>query len=482
MSLRDKAVKGVKWTTVSSMFGAGAQLLQLAVLTRYLAPEDFGLMALAIVVIGFSQMFLDMGISNAIIHQQDISKKELDTLYILNIFSGIGVFLILYMLAPTVAQFYNEPKLGEVIRWISISFIIQPIGQQFLVLLRKELRFNEIAKRDILTKLVSLVTAILLAVNNFGVYSLVFANIIGAIISTILLIYIGLQYHRPSIYLNLSLVKHSLRFGMFQMGENFINYFNTQFDSIMIGKLLGIEALGIYDIAKNLAMRPAQIINPILTQITFPLMAKLQHNLVEVKSAYLKTIHYLTSVNFPIYFFIAVFSEPLVVLLFGEQWTEAVPILRILAGYGMIRSTANPVGALLLSKGRADWGFYWNFALFFLIPISLYIGSFYGLVGTALTLLLLQLILMIPVWYFLINKCSNAGFGEYFKQMLKPFLFSSVQVICYLYITWSINNYFYQLSFGIAILTLTSILLNKYFNKEFYTLILSVFMTFKKTA
>jgi lipopolysaccharide exporter len=476
MTLKQRAIKGVKWTSFSSVVGAGSQLLQLVILTWYLSPEDFGLMALALVVIGFSQIFLDMGVSNAIIHKQEISKEELDTLYILNIGSGFLIFCMLFLLAPFLAAFYKEPELKTVIRWVSLSFIIQPFGQQFLVLLKKELQFNEIAKRDVASKSISLVVAVALAVQGWGVYSLVFANISTSFVSTALLLFVGLKYHRPSLFFRFSLVKQSITFGLYQMGENFINYFNTQFDSILIGKLLGVEALGIYDIAKNLAMRPAMIINPIITQVTFPLLSKMKNNIESVKGTYLKTTNYLASINFPIYIFICVFAEPLILLLFGDKWLAAVPILRVLSLYGMIRSTGNPVGALLLSRGRADLGFYWNLGLFLLIPISIYFGSKFGIIGTAFTLLILQISLLVPAWALLIKKCCNANFKEYFKQLASPLFLSIPQGLSYFGLLYFLEDPKYSLIAGSTLMIISSILLNKIFNRTFFNMVLTSFI------
>lgn len=476
MTLKQRAIKGVKWTSFSSVVGAGTQLLQLVILTWYLSPEDFGLMTLALVAIGFSQIFLDMGVSNAIIHKQEISKKELDTLYLLNIGSGFLIFSMLFLLAPFLAAFYEEPELKTVVRWVSLSFIIQPFGQQFLVLLKKELQFNEIAKRDVVSKSISLIVAVVLAVQGWGVYSLVFANISASFASTALLLFVGIKYHRPSFFFKFSLVKQSITFGLYQMGENFINYFNTQFDSILIGKLLGVEALGIYDIAKNLAMRPAMVINPIITQVTFPLLSKMQNDIDSVKVTYLKTTRYLASINFPIYIFICAFAEPLILLLFGDKWLAAVPILRILSLYGMIRSTGNPVGALLLSRGRADLGFYWNLGLFLLIPISIYFGSKFGTVGTALTLLILQVSLLIPAWALLIKKCCNASFKEYFKQLASPFFLSIPQGLSYFGLLYFLEDPEYSLIAGSTLMVASSIILNRIFNKGFFNMVLSSFI------
>jgi len=127
MSLKAKAIHGVKWTTASTIVTTLLQLLQLAILARFLDPSAFGLMALVMVVIGFSQAFLDMGISNAIIHKQEITQEQLSTLYWVNILAGIGLFAIISALAPLVSIFYAEPELTALIIIVGLTLSFSPL-------------------------------------------------------------------------------------------------------------------------------------------------------------------------------------------------------------------------------------------------------------------------------------------------------------------------------------------------------------------
>ena len=382
-------------------------------------------MALVMVVIGFSQAFLDMGISNAIIHKQEIKKNQLSTLYWVNVLAGFLLFIIISALSPLVAEFYKEPELVELISIVGLTFIIQPFGQQFLVLWQKEMRFSEIAQIAIVNKFISLVVSVYLAYKGYGVYALVYGVLAGVIIQTAQFMYLGLKEHRPSFVFKLGEIKEFLSFGAYQMGEKTINYFNFQMDTILIGKLLGVEALGIYTIAKEIVMRPSQIINPIISKVTFPTMAKIQDDTVRLKNIYLKTINYLSSVNFPIYVFIFIFAHEIVIILFGEQWLDAVHIMQILAIWVAMRSTGNPVGSLLLAKGKANWGFWWNLAVLFYVPIGIYVGSTWGLIGISWALVFLTFPLgMLANWYFLVRNLCGAGFIKYHKEMLIPALIS----------------------------------------------------------
>jgi O-antigen/teichoic acid export membrane protein len=448
MNIKESVINGVKWTSSASIIIAVFQILQVSILARYLSSEDFGLMALVMVVIGFSKIFSDFGISNAIIHHQENSIEQLSTLYWLNILIGIFLFLIISLASPFISSFYGEPKLIELLIIFSFSFIIESFGTQFRVLLQKELNFNLIAKIEIISALISLIVAILLAMNNFGVYTLVFASLTSTLISSILFILHGKKISKPKLIFSFINIKSYLNFGLYQTGQSTLNYFNSQFDILLIGKLLGTEALGVYSIVKQLAMRPAQVINPILTRVTFPILAKLQNDLPALKDVYLKTMYYISLINFPIYLMIAILSEPIVLILFGDSWKEAIPLLRILAIYFMFRSIGNPMGSLVMATGKVSLEFWWNVVMFTLFPIAIYIGSYWNIVGIAYSLLFTIVITLIPMWYFIINKLCKATLSEFFSPLIKILAQNLLLVIiCSSIFIFNIHLYLQSLSF-----------------------------------
>lgn len=467
MNLKQKAISGVKWTTLSAVVTTILQLLRLAILARFLEPSAFGLMALVMVVIGFSQAFLDMGISNAIIHKQEISKNQLSTLYWVNILAGFILFCIIAIVAPFVSAFYKEPELTELVIIVALTFVIQPFGQQFMILWQKEMRFSEIAKIDIVNKSISLLVSVYLAYKGYGVYALVYGTLAGIVSQTVQYLYMGLKEYRPSFVFKLGEIKEFLGFGAYQMGEKTINYFNSQIDVILIEKLLGTEALGIYSIAKQLIMRPAQIVNPIITKVTFPTMAKVQDDTARLKNIYLKTMNYLSSINFPIYAFLLVMAPDLVPLMFGSKWNEAILIVQILSIYGAIRSTGNPIGSLMLAKGKANWGFWWNLGLFFYVPIGIYISSQWGLIGVSWGLVILQISLVIPNWFFLVKPLCGARFIEYHKEIVLPAIISIIAgIVISLFISY-VDDVVQRLIFGTILGFVMIVGLNLLLNRKF---------------
>jgi O-antigen/teichoic acid export membrane protein len=463
MTLRAKAIAGTKWTSISSISIAVLQLFQVIILARYLAPSDFGLMAIVTVIIGFSAMFMDMGISSAIIHNQKITKGQLSSLYWLNLFAGFLLSGIVFILAPYIGRFYNESSLAGLIQLLSLTFIFSALGNQYRILYQKELLFKNLAVVDVISTMIGLAIAVFSAIKGLGVYSLVYGTLFKVISANLVFFYKGIKNHCPALYYSHKEIKGMIGFGMFQMGERCINYFNSQFDTILIGRLLGVESLGVYTIAKTLVMRPAQIINPIVTKVMFPIMARVQDDNIKLKSIYLKTINYLCSINTPIYIAIAILAEPIIVLLFGENWLGATEILQILAIYYILRSTGNPIGALQLAKGRADLGFYWNLLLFVFFPAAIYLGSTYGLKGVAFSLVILSFLFSIPNWYFMVKPLCDAKFKEYFFNILHPVFISVTAASTGLLVKLNISDYWLSYMIFLIVSFAVWLWLNFYF-------------------
>jgi len=237
LDLKQKALKGVKWTTLSTVVAGGLQLLQLLILARLLTPTEFGVIAIIMVIVGFSQIFMDMGISNGIIHKQDVTKKQLSTLYWLNVLSGVFLFLVLNVSSNAIVSFYDMQELDYYIVLLSFAFLIIPFGQQFMILFQKEMQFNIIAKTDILAHSIGFATTIILAYLGHGILSFVIGVLVFFVARTSLFIYNGFKEYKPELYFNPRESVFFLKFGLYQMGEKFINSFNTEIDILIVGKV-----------------------------------------------------------------------------------------------------------------------------------------------------------------------------------------------------------------------------------------------------
>jgi O-antigen/teichoic acid export membrane protein len=277
----------------------------------------------------------------------------------------------------------------------------------------------------------------------------------------------GRRIHRPRLHFRPAEVRHFFSFGAWQMGEAVINFFNSNLDSLLIGRIAGAEGLGLYSVAKQLVSRPAEIVNPVVTRVSTPVMAKVQDDLPRLRAIYLQTINHLSSLNFPIYAAIAVFAREITLLLFGEQWLPAVPLIQILAAYAAIRSTANPVGSLLLARGRVRRGFWWNVGLLLLLPAFIAIGAAWGVVGVAWSLVALQCLLLVPGWLLLVRPLCGASFAQYHAQMILPALAAAAAAVAGYVAAIPVTGSVARLAVGVAVGAAVALAIHRTWNRSF---------------
>lgn len=410
--------------------GVLLQFLSLAVLSRVLSPADFGLMGMIMVVIGFAQTFADMGISNAIIQRRDATRDQLSSIYWLNILTGTMIAGIVCLCAPLIVRLYREPRLENMLYWTSVTFLITPFGQQFQVLLQKHLKFDRLAKIEIVTTTLGSMVSIAAAFWGLGVYALVCGQLTGCLAKTILLLTVGWRDWRPGFHFSRLDVKGYISFGLYQMGERTINYFNSNLDYLLIGSMLGAKALGYYTLAYNLIIRPSLTINPVITKVAFPIFSEIQKDAERIKKGYLKVLQLLSLVNFPLMAGLAATAPLAVPIVFGEQWTPSVPLVQILTVVGLLRSTGNPIGSLLLAKGRADLGFAWNLGLVATQIPGLYLGAKVGgAIGVAIAFAFLMAVYSIFNYLILIRSLLGPCLRHYVGSMW-PSLWMSIVMLC----------------------------------------------------
>jgi O-antigen/teichoic acid export membrane protein len=474
--LKQKAINGVKWTTLSSAVNALLQLLQLMILARFLSVHDFGLMAILMVVIGFSQIFVDFGLSKAIVYKKDISAVQLSTLYWLNILFGLVIFSMILLFTNPIANFYHEPQLEQYISLVSITVIIQSFGLQYRALFQKELKFNLLAKIDILSAFISFVTAISLSFLGYGIYALILPALVMVSLKTILLIVFGYKEHKPKLIFNLSEIKEFISFGTYSTGNGIVSTIATQIDIILIGKILGTESLGLYSVIKELLLRPAELINPIITKVAFPVMSKVNHDINEVKKIYLKLINYIASVNFPIYIASFLLATELISIFLGEKWLSGVYIFQVLTIWALIRSIGNPIGSLVMAMGKPQIEMFWNMAMMIFMPVVVLISSLFGIQGIAYGNVIAIILLFVPGWYFLVFKLCGATLNEYFSKIFYPLAMSIGigSIVFFGLYLFEIETQFVKILFVLIVGGLLTMYANKKLNNDFYNMIISL--------
>jgi O-antigen/teichoic acid export membrane protein len=429
MSLKSRAVHGVKWSGMSTTVTTVLNLLQTAVLARLLAPADFGLMAMLMVVIGLAQIFTDMGIRNAIIQRRETTRDELSSLYWLNIFSGVAVFLLLMASSPLIVRLYNEPLLGGLVFWMALTFIISSVSNQYYILLQKDLKFKRLAGFEIVSMAIGATVAICSAFWGQGVFSFIWGHLATASSKTVMALFCWRSW-APRLHFSRRDLDGYISFGMYQMGQRGVDYLSWNLDKLLIGRLLGSEALGYYSVAYQLMVYPMRLINPVVTQVAFPVFSSIQEDDERLRNGYLAMTRVMAFVNIPVYLGLFAVAGPVIGLCLGEGWRPVIDVFRILALLGVSFSLGNSLGSILLAKGRADIGFWSNLLCLPVFAGAIVIGSFWGILGVAWALLLAVGVGLIPVDLWIYWHIVRLRPMEYLGSIAPFFAVGVVMAAC----------------------------------------------------
>ena len=414
MSLKKKAIAGTMWTTISSMFLALIQVLRLSILTRFLERSDFGLVAIIVLVLGFTHIFADLGVSVSLFSRQDVSKKEYSSLYWVSLILGISIYCILFSLTPIIAGFYKMPQLNALIPLMGIDLIITTAGRQFRVFSQKQLQFKKLAIIDISCSFLSLGIAVWIAVCNGGVYSLILSTLSASLMATILLVITGLKTHPMTFYINVKEGREFYKIGIYQIGSEILDYISSQLDILIIGKIMSLNDLGIYNLVKQLALRIYNIIIPIITSVAVPLLSTINDNSDELSAKYIKMVRTVAFVNIPIYTIVAILAKEVLTILYGSAYTPYYSYLQILCFWGAIIAVMSAASSIVIIRGRTDLGFKWTILRILTNPVFVIVGSFWGFKGIVIGQATCAIFYFSLYWIFLIRKVlNNVSFTKY---------------------------------------------------------------------
>lgn len=403
--LKGKAIKSIKWNAFSIGSELSLQVTRTIVLARLLEPRDYGLMGMLLVIMGFVDAFSDVGISGAIIHKQNNSRSTLSSLFWLNIFAGSVIYALLWILTPVIVAYYREPILSDLSHVLFLSVLFRSLGRQFETLLSKDLRFKSIAFTDITSAASSLFVGIFLASHGYGVWSLVWSQLTQIGLKSILQFTLCFREFRPNFHFRWTEIKPYLGFGLFSLASSNILYISQRADQAIMARFLGSTPLGYYSFAYQFVLLPTQKINPILTRVAFPVFAQIQNDTEKLRDWYLKLVYSLSLVNAIVLLFVGILANDFVPIFFGEKWLPAVGLLQALSLLAYVRSLGNPIGSIMLAKGRTDLAFYQNLALMLMNVPAVYFGvKYWGAIGAVGGLLFVQAIIWIPAYFFVLRR------------------------------------------------------------------------------
>lgn len=422
--LKGRAVRGGSVTVASQGAKFVMQLGSTAILARLLTPADFGLLAMVMVVTGFVSMFRDAGLSMATIQKSAINQEQVSALFWINL--GISFFLgvIVFVLAPAVAWFYKEPRLFGITAAISITFIFGGAAVQHQALLRRQMRYSQLAIVDIAAMMLGITTAIFMAIKGYGYWALVGQAIVVPVTSCAILWL--LSGWKPSSPKRADGVGSMLKFGGFLTGFNTINYFARNADNMLIGWWYGSAALGLYSKAYSLLLIPVRQLNAPLGAVVAPSLSRLNDDPKRFRSAALRLFRLVASFSSPIAAFLAVFAEEIVILVLGSQWLDAVPIFQWLSIVSLTQMILNQSGNIFTAQGRTDLLFKCGLINSTLACIAIVAGLPFGMVGVAAVYAVSGLLIRTPILIHFLGKTEGVSRRDIYGEILPVIALTSI--------------------------------------------------------
>ena len=435
---KQKAIFGIGWTTVSTAFTMLAQILRVVILTRFLGKSDFGIVAMVNVVIGFCTTFGDLGFASVIMYRQKLEKEEFSSLYWVQFLVFSFLYLAIVLLSDIISSSYGEPLLGKLIPISALSILFLAIGKLYDSVLQKRYEFKTLAVRSIISNALSLVLAVYLACAGYGFYSLIISTLFQLLFYNIWNLVAGYKMQPVCFHLNLSSeIIRLLKMGLYQTLTRVLDFVSTKVDILLIGSYLGTDALGVYDLAKELVQKLVNLVKTIVSSVALPFLSNSNTDDKLVISRYYIITKVVAYVCFPICIITAVFSKPIVEIMYGKSFIDAYPLVAIFSIMTMINSIASFFDMLGISKGRTDLNLYNTLIrVFFTIPV-IWICCQFSLNIVALGHLLLALALFFVIWVMIARKTYNLSIVEYyhqFNQLLFVFIPYSVMFYVVRYI------------------------------------------------
>lgn len=449
--MRNKIINGVQWTTLSTVTTAVVQMLRLAILARFLNKVDFGLVAIITFVLGMMEMIGELGFASAIMHKKYLSRSEFSSLYWIQMMVYIVMLGVMSFAAKPVATFYEEPRIAGLLPISLISLLFLGVGKLYDTIFQKEFQFRIIAIRNIVSAILSSIIAVVMAVMGFGVYSLIFSQLAQLAIFNIWNFIIGQRLLRISFHVSFLEVKGLVRIGFFQTGTQIVNYISTQLDVIIIGKLLGMEILGVYNLARDLLSKFISIINSVANKVALPLFSTIQDNVEAMCKNYCKMLQLLTTINFPIIAVIGALSYPITMILYGEKYVDTAHVMMVLTAANLLGVVDNPSGVITTARGRTDMSFICMFLrLAITIPI-LWVTASLGLNYLLAGKVLISVLLLFLIWYFMMWRVILMPLKMYVTTFFLRFVISIMTYVsCYMFLNVFLhsNNLAVQIIIG----------------------------------
>lgn len=427
VSLRKQAVSSVLWSAAGTTGNQLATLAVFVVLSRLLTPDEFGLIALVSVFTVLLRLIAEQGFADAIVQQPALEREHLDTAFWVGVGVGGSFAVLLAAAAPLIARLVDNPDAVPVLVSLSSILLISSLKSVQRAILMRNLEFKALTSRDLLAVIIGGTLAVAAALRGFGVWSLV-VQLVATEIAAVILLW-GSTDWRPRLRFSRRHFVELFSFGSSVVGFRLLRFVNTRIDNLIVGVYLGTTALGFYLVAYRLLEIMVMVTTSIIGAVSFPLFSRIQADRSRVQSAYYTSISLTSAVAFPAFIGLIVVAPEVVRLVFGGQWDDSVPTMRVLALAGLARSVLDVNGVVMKSLGKPSRRLLIMAATSVLLVASFLVVVQWGILAVA-TAFTVVIYLMAPLWIMGSHRLITLDARRYLGQIAPAFVASCAMMVC----------------------------------------------------
>lgn len=420
--LKSKTIKGVAWSSIETWSDQGISLLVFIVLSRVLAPKDFGLMALASIYMLAMQMLVKQGLTEAIVQKEKLAREHLDAVFWANLLVGTLLFAFTVTCSGLVARLFGNAELAGVVQWLSAMLLFSSLSTVQNAVMQRELRYRSLAIRTLAAAVLGGVAAVVLALFGYGVWALVAYQLIYAFVGVLLLW--RASSWRPRFGFSPPHFREMFLFGVNIFAVNVIDVVNKRSDQFLIGWHLGASALGYYSVATRFYLALMSIFVAPLSRVASSTLSRMQDQPAQFLNAFYKTVELASAFAFPAFAGAFVLCPELITLCFSTKWLACVPVVRAFLCMGALYSVTVFHGAALRAMGKPNW--HLNLVVLHVITnVVLYLAVVrHGITAVAIASAA-RAYFFLPADFFTLRKLLPIRVSEYWRR-LSPQIYASL--------------------------------------------------------
>lgn len=421
--IKEDTIRSVKWSAIEKFSVQIIQFILGIIMARILLPSDYGTVGMIAIFIAVSQTFIDSGFSSALIRKLDRTEADFSTVFYFGISVSLLLYVILFILSPSIASFFEMPILCPILRVQSISLVIGALMSVHNAKLTIALDFKTIAKQSTISTIASGVIALICAYCGLGVWSLVIQTVLGQLFNMVY-VWIYLKW-RPAFSFSFESFKDLGSFGSKLLASSLLQTISSNLTTFVIGKFFSAKDLGYYNRGTQFATLPVNTMNGILGKVLYPILSKIQNDDAQLVNAYRK---YICVMSIPIFFCCTLLisvAKPLILLLLTETWYDSILYLQIFSLTIMFDHVSSINLDLLKVKGRSDLFLKLEIIKKTISLIMLLSAIPFGIIGICISGVIYSQVAIVVNTYYT-GKLFNLGYVAQFKDFMTYFIKSVI--------------------------------------------------------